>query len=186
LFGVAVRRARGLGRGGDLAKYLSPGVSEVSSPLATVKTYIDDKLVKMHVLIPELADVYGALGELKKLGSRLHRMLEAEGRKDATYKVNVESLPLELQMALIEAAWAATTVAMNMRQSKDVREWIAPLLTTCDPRAAKVEVSVNTQQKETVYYIFYSCKSHMNDELEMWVRLKKYRDKPGIYLELLP
>jgi hypothetical protein len=112
LLDVAVRRARGLGRGGDLTKHISPGNAEVSSPLATISLLIGNESVKVHVLIPELADVYGALGELEKLESYLHGMLGAEGRKDKTYKVDVGLLPLELQMALIEAAWAATISAI--------------------------------------------------------------------------
>jgi hypothetical protein len=186
LLDVAVRRARGLGRGGDLTKLFNPGVSEVSSPLATVKTYIGNGFVEVPVLIPELTDVYGALGELVKLGSHLHRMLRAEGGDVAGYNVDPRPLPLNLQIALKNALERVVTATLNIIQSKEIKEWIASFLTTCDPRVTELEVHVDTRQKETIYYIAYSCKSHIYDKLRMWVRLKKYRDKPGIYLEFLP
>jgi hypothetical protein len=92
-------------------------------------------------------------------------------------------------MALIEAAWAATTVALNMRQSKNVREWIGSLLTTCNPRATEFKVYVATRRRKPAYYYYYigySCKSHVNDDLRMDVKLDKYKDKPDIHLGFIP
>jgi hypothetical protein len=184
LLAVAVRRARGLGRGGDITKHFNPGASKARGPLATVRLYGFDE---MPVLIPELADVYGALGGLEKLESSLCEILRAEGKEFNSYTVNAELLPLDLQIALKKAAWATTTIALNMIQSKETKEWIASLLTTCNPRAVELKVQVNTRRGKPVYYnIAYSCKSHVYDDLRMEIVLNKYKDKPDIYLAFKP
>jgi hypothetical protein len=179
---VAVRRARRLGRGGNITGYIDRTASEVRGPLAFVEIYRDEELVKIPVLIPGLADAQRILDVLGKLDSYFYEMLKVEGRKYSVYEVNVKLLPPDLHVALKEVA--ETVVILNTDEYKGIRDPIGAPLTTCNPKATRVVVIVDKQEKTSKYYIRYFCKSHMDGELKLWGLFRVREDKLGKYLML--
>jgi hypothetical protein len=192
LLDVAVRRARRIGRGGDLAKYGSLAIPEARSPLAVVAGDIDFRkyVITEHAtraLIPVLADVLRVLDRLfRKLKSSPRRILKAEGKDYEAYDIKLGLLPLNLQIALKKAVEAATTAALYIEKYKGVETYIGHLLATCIPRAteAKVYVEVETWRERTIYYIYYPCKSHEDYNFELGVEFEVDKDGIGRFVSI--
>jgi hypothetical protein len=170
---VAIRRARRFGRGGNITEYSNPGVPDVYGQLIIDRFYN----VKIPVLNPGLADIKRILNKLEKLESHLYKIFMTEGRE--IYEVDPGLLPLDLQAALKEAVEIVIATILSARYIN--LEWIptGSLLITCDPRAVKIEIGVATRPGESIYNIYYSCKSHMDDELELHIWFQVDEDDPG-------
>jgi hypothetical protein len=169
LLDVAVRKARRVGRGGDLIRFKYSFIRNARSPLATVTTDRFFRNPVFHVLIPVLADIFRVSDGLKELDSGLHKVLRDERKDQETYMVKPELLPLDLQMVLKEAIEAATTAGLYVKEYEGQRHLIGSLFVTCNPRATKVKVFVKWLPKDTTYFISYSCKSHVYNDLELTI-----------------
>jgi hypothetical protein len=121
------------------------------------------------------------LAMLKELELGLHEIFRVEGR-NLFYEVELELIPLGLQMMLKEVAEAIITAVLNTKYFKEAGDYIGSLLAACDPRATKVKVSLETSSRRGVYEIFYSCRSHMDSDLRLSVLIAK--DALGEYLKL--
>jgi hypothetical protein len=183
LLDVAVGRAMRFGRGGRIDEYHDTIYPEAhgSSAVVRVRAYKGLEPVEVTVLTQELPDVGRVLRglRLRELDSGLLNVLEAEGKDHETYRVNPELLPLELQMALKKVAGAIATAILNLRSTKWIEEPIGSLLTTCDPRAAKVYAYVRRGARRASYYIVYYCKSSAYGEPELWVSFQVDEGKLG-------
>jgi hypothetical protein len=178
LLAVAVGRARRLGRGGEIITHLSPGLPGVRGPLFTVVLHRYEDPIEIPILNPELANAQRILEALEKLSSKLHEIVVAEGRDYGYYKVKLEPLPLELQIALKKVVEAIVATALNAEEYEGIKEYIASLLVVCDPRAVKVEARVDkSSEKYARYLIFYLCKSHTSSNLELRILIDKYSDE---------
>jgi virulence-associated protein VapD len=153
LLDIAIRRARGLGRGekinvshADLSFLLADWVR---NGFVVVRIFSLDREVEIPVLSPEMADVYEVLREVL---DRL-RAAKAYGSR----YVNSELLPLELQIALKRLAEISKAIAVNTLLRRGYRfAPVGSLLATCDPRVERVMTS-GVIKDMLVYYV---CGSH--------------------------
>jgi hypothetical protein len=170
---IAVRRARGLGSGGNVANiYYFTQLSKVSDGSVLVKVEFEDGDIDVPVLAPELT------GIVKVLAKVLGRVDEVAPR-DAISEldplwINPKSLPVEVQLLLKRVAETIVVVGENMKgnewksRGKLYLMYTGSLLVTCDPRAIKV-------YRKLLYSIHYICRSHVWDA-ELELKLKAYPD----------
>jgi hypothetical protein len=181
LLGVAVRRARELGRGGIVTDptYRDPwfpphvvhdGLVEVN--VYTYKSFEPWFVGSATVLAPELADVYKVL---RRVLDKARRFCEAYRGKIILHDVSLEFLPLELQVALKRLAEVAATVALDVLREKDEVVHIGYLLVACNPRAEEVEIDGS----QWSVGIRYDCRPHTDDKIRLKVDLA-IREPPYI------
>jgi hypothetical protein len=176
LLDVAVGRARRVGKGGDITRYpFPPSIKSRDSPVV-IRFYTVGGLVKISILNPWLTDAQGSLVVFRelfeKLESYLLKMIEDRGLRSTIRRVSPGLLPPDLQIALkkVLEAVAVADSNLNTNEYDGVRDFIGSLLVTCDPRPVRIEVGIEIQpSRRTRYTILYSCKSHKDDELEMWI-----------------
>jgi hypothetical protein len=163
LLGVAVGRARRLGRGDNITRVNDRIISITRGPLATVRLYN----FEMPVLIPELADVCRALDGFEKLKRGLLEVVRAEGLYYNNYGVKLELLPLELRIALKKVFETAVTAILNSGYFRQIREDIGALLAACNPGTVELEVYAGREVGVPGYHILYTCKPHTDGELKL-------------------
>jgi hypothetical protein len=120
---------------------------------------------------------------LKELESSLYKMIMAEGLVRKVYSLDLGLLPLNLQIALKEAAEVVITAILNRKEYKEVKKDIGYLFVTCDLRAADVIVNVDKRLNGGWYSILYFCKFNTDDELELWIAFDIDEDELGKYLD---
>jgi hypothetical protein len=177
LLDVAVRRARGLGRGGNITRVSYTGSLDLEYGFEGLGVAIDG----VRVFAPELFDVDFNI-DIVRLLIRVLRRIALYGSRSKTsvrYLADPESLPLELQIVLKKAFEAAVTTVSNVLGKKGA-PYMGSLFAVCDPKVEKLEVRVDPinidisdieiRDYRDEYYVSYTCKSHVGD-LRLMLRI---------------
>jgi hypothetical protein len=161
LLDVAVRRARGLGRGRYVAsvKFFHT-TNEVRDKLVTVKVPVEtpSEFIDVDVLIPAewLGDAYRLWYEiLDELRNYMDEINEAKYSR--YYSVNLKTIPVELQIAMRRVAETIIATVLSAREVRDMLT-AGTLLVTCNPRA--IAFAPWSPWSTTIHYY---CKSHLQD-----------------------
>jgi hypothetical protein len=174
LLDVAVGRARWFARSGSRGSditgitYLTFQVYGVYDWSVDVEVNPSSRRYERVLLPPELTGVSWVV-------RKVFDLFKLNARKDYLDQ-DLESLPVGLQVALKRLADLVVATAYSWPYAYD-RPPVEPLLTACNPRAAKVYRYVRVP--EVIVFIYYSCRSHIGD-----IKLKvKLKESPSGYID---
>jgi hypothetical protein len=170
LLSVAVGRARGFGRGGDITRVRldtwSIGLDVASlfeirdglvvANVYDTSTYRLRPIGRVTVVAPEVTGIRGVLREL------LDKLVSVVPEGGYEIVENTELLPIDIQIALKRLGEVIVTVVQNVlyeRYRHEVRETIPirSLLVACYPRVTEIRIKRSGVTDNDYVHIYYDC-----------------------------